>query len=144
MIHTAYFYTRIIFCYILPIIIIEPGIHCNDRLYEPCRPPTQRPVCTRTARVPTRVVELTWRIRHNKNPIRHTQPRLVSPTNIKPHDTKHHEPKNLSTPMQAEPKVRLRCNHSSSTIGHQESTPLSETKNRKRFWGLQTFLSHQK
>ena len=115
--HTAYFCIIIIFCYILPIIILEPGIHCNDRLYEPGRPPTQRPVCTRTARVPTRVVELTWLIRHNENPIWHTQPRLVSPTNINPPDTKHHKTRNLSTPMRAEPKVRYRSNHLSFTIG---------------------------
>jgi len=117
--HTAYHCILIIFCSILPIIILEPSIHHNDRLYQPGRPPTQRPVCTRTARVPTRVVELTWLIRHNENPLRHTQPRLVSPTNIKPHDTKHHEPRILSTPMQTEPKVRFRYNHSSITIGWQ-------------------------
>ena len=115
--HPAYFCIIITFCYILPIIVLEPGIHCNDRLYEPGRPPTQRPVCTRTARVPTRVCELTWLIRHNKTHIWHTQPRLASPTNINPPEPKHYKPRNLATPMQAEARIRCRSTYLSSPLG---------------------------
>ena len=118
--HTAYFYILIIFCYILPIIIIEPGIYCNERLYEPGRPPTQRPVCTRTARVSTRVYELTWLIWHNETHIWHNQPRLASPTNINPPEPKHYKPRNLAPPMLAKAKIRCRSTYLSSPLGSRD------------------------
>ena len=118
MLHTAYFYTLIIFCYILPIVIIEPGIYCNERLYEPGRTPVQRPVFTRTARVSTRVCELTWLIWHNETHIWHNQSRLASPSNITPPETKPYKPRILTTSKLAKVKIRCRLTYTSSPLGN--------------------------
>ena len=117
MLHIAYIYIHILFYSLIYTIIIQSDIHIIESCSDSGRPPTQRPVGTRTARVSTRVCELTWTIRHNTNQTRHVQPWLAQPCNITPPDSKRHRSRNLAICDLAIGMTRHQCTHKCHIIG---------------------------